>query len=228
MQFTRDGATTALATWSGPLTEDGKFLSYGLSLGAPLISLANTSCTENGECSGDPFPIAANWIRLFVMKDPSFDIHKMSYQQYETVFRQSRNQYGSVVGTNDPDLTDFRQAGGKMITWHGLADELIPPNGTYHYYDRVLAADPKAADYYRFFPAPGVQHCIGGSGWYPGDALKSLIDWVEHGVAPEHLEAKTIPPPGGTVRSAKLCPYPKRMVYIGGNINDSSSFQCEG
>lgn len=49
-----------------------------------------------------------------------------------------------------------------MITWHGLADQLIFPNGTVNYYNKVMATDPKAQDYYRFFEAPGVAHCGGG------------------------------------------------------------------
>ena len=28
-----------------------------------------------------------------------------------------------MLGTNDPDLSKFKANGGKMITWHGLADE---------------------------------------------------------------------------------------------------------
>ena len=48
-----------------------------------------------------------------------------------------------------------------FVDRHGLADELIYPNGTSIYYERVLALDPKAHDFYRVFEAPGVGHCIG-------------------------------------------------------------------
>src|SRR5206468_1840394 len=110
-----------------------------------------------------------------------------------SIFRQSKNQFASIISTNDPDLTDFRDAGGKMITWHGLADELIFPNGTFDYYKRVLDFDPNAADYYRFFPAPGVAHCRGGIGWYPGDSFQSLVDWVENDIVPGTLNGTTLP-----------------------------------
>lgn len=46
---------------------------------------------------------------------------------------------------------------------HGLADELIFPNGSSNYYERVLELDPKAHDFYRLFEAPGVAHCAGTS-----------------------------------------------------------------
>jgi len=58
-----------------------------------------------------------------------------------------------------------------MITWHGLADPLILPNGTVDYYEKVMAADPGVQDYYRFFEAPGAGHCFGGIGPLRNDAL---------------------------------------------------------
>ena len=210
IQISEAAATIALATWNGPSTVDGKFEWFGLNQDAPLSRISNTNCST-GTCVGAPFEIASDWIRLFVVKDPDFNLLNLTHREYDIIFRQSVNQYGSVIGTDDPDLTDFRDAGGKMLTWHGLADNLIPPNGTYQYYERVLAGDPNAGDYYRFFPAPGVTHCGGGVGWYPGDVFQSLVDWVEKGVVPDTLAAKSLPDANGTVREASLCPYPQQM-----------------
>jgi Tannase and feruloyl esterase len=42
------------------------------------------------------------------------------------------DQYGIVIGTDNPDLTAFRDRGGKAIAWHGWADQLITPPGTVH------------------------------------------------------------------------------------------------
>lgn len=46
---------------------------------------------------------------------------------------QSVEQYGFVIGTDDPDLTAFRERGGKAIVWHGWADQLISADGTVDY-----------------------------------------------------------------------------------------------
>ncbi|KAF4625408.1 hypothetical protein G7Y89_g12753 [Cudoniella acicularis] len=81
----------------------------------------------------------------------------MTQTVYEDVMRKSRQTFNSVLGTNDPNLSLFKKSGGKMITWHGLSDPLIFPNGTSQYYDRVLAQDASAKDYYRFFQAPGIE-----------------------------------------------------------------------
>jgi hypothetical protein len=39
----------------------------------------------------------------------------------------------SIIGTDNPNLFGFRNAAGKMITWHGLADRLVFPQGTVDY-----------------------------------------------------------------------------------------------
>jgi hypothetical protein len=40
---------------------------------------------------------------------------------------QSRLEYDSIIGTGSPDLDRFNGRGGKIITWHGHADPIIPP-----------------------------------------------------------------------------------------------------
>ena len=76
---------------------------------------------------------------------------------------ESIAKFNDVIGTDD-NLKDFRKAGGKMITYHGLSDQLIPPRGTYHYYNSVLQGNYKETQkYYRFFPYPGNGHCGGGA-----------------------------------------------------------------
>lgn len=109
----------------------------------------------------------------------------------------------------------------------GLADQLIAPNGTLNYYERVLDLDPKAHDFYRYFEAPGVTHCSGGVGAFPGYALNSLVRWVEKGVAPETLDAATVPADKAeAVKYRPLCPYPQVAAYTGGNADSAASFQC--
>lgn len=49
------------------------------------------------------------------------------------------------------------------------------PNGSANYYERVLERDPNARDFFRYFEAPGVEHCFGGPGAYPGKAFEQLV-----------------------------------------------------
>ncbi|EON68639.1 hypothetical protein W97_07897 [Coniosporium apollinis CBS 100218] len=224
--YSSAAATIALETWNGAHTDNGTRLWYGLAPGSPLNGLANTNRTSNGTSYGVPFVISDEWIRLFVVKDPAFSTTNLTTAAFESIFRQSVQEYASIIGTDDPDLSAFRDAGGKMITWHGLADPLIPPNGTVDYYDRVVATDPEVMDYYRVFLAPGVGHCSGGPGPYPENALGALVDWVEQGVAPEELAA-TSPAVNGTVARRPLCPYPLVARWDGvGDWTEASSYEC--
>ena len=47
------------------------------------------------------------------------------------------------INTDNPDLSAFKARNGKLIMYHGLADVLIPPQGSINYYHRV--ADQRAA-----------------------------------------------------------------------------------
>ncbi len=135
-----------------------------------------------------------------------------------------------MIGTDDPDLTAFRDAGGKIVIWHGWADQLIPAEGTVDYYERVQAAmggAGNAAVFARLFMAPGVGHCSGGTGPFPEGLLDTLRAWVEEGIAPNDVTAVRRDPTGAAVRSRPLCPYPQVARYVGsGSTDDVASFVC--
>ena len=161
------------------------------------------------------------------MNDSAADLSKLSLDDYSRLFRSSVDRYESVIGTRNPDLTDFNKAGGKMISWHGTADASIPYQGTIDYYDRLVSFDATAAEYYRLFLAPGVGHCSAGTGWYPGAAFEALVSWVEDGVAPETLHARSIGADGSDrVREVNLCRYPAALTYVDGEPALESSFIC--
>ena len=224
--ITPAAAQVALVAWQGMHDTQGKPLWYGLNHDASFAGLANTSCT-NSNCTGAPFPIASSWLTFFIERNPSFDPTTLSPRQYDALFRESQNQFASILSTADPDLTSFEVAGGKMITWHGLADQLIFPNGTFDYYSRVLEQDSSASNYYRVFSAPGVAHCGGGVGYYPTTTLQAIVDWVEHGIAPDTLAGTTLPGAKGNIRHAPLCQWPLVAAYVGGDPDVASSFRCQ-
>ncbi|RBR15644.1 uncharacterized protein FIESC28_07285 [Fusarium coffeatum] len=224
LKISEKAAKVVRLTWRGPETEDGKFLWYGLDKSAPLIRLAGTTCTSLTNCTSAPFAISKDWLTTFVQQNDTAKLHGISHSEYSKLFRQSVNRFASIMGTSDADLTDFKKAGGKLLAWHGTADDLIPFQGSVDYYNRVLENDPNATDYYRFFEAPGVEHCSGGSGWYPGSGFDTLVNWVEKGEAPDRLYAETIG--SEKKRAVKLCAWPKRITYVGGDKDLASSFSC--
>lgn len=224
--ITRKDALVVQKTWEGMRSTNGSFLWYGLEKGTPLAGsagLANTQCTTPSSCTGRPFPPSEDWISNFMLENPSADLTQLSHEKFERLFHSSFERYNSIIGTNNPDLSAFKKAGGKMLTWHGLADNLIFPKGTEKYYNEVEALDPSVHDYYRLFFAPGVHHCRQGKGPLPVDPMEAMVNWVEKGIAPETLRARSL----DGARRRNLCAYPLVSVYKGGDSRDVSSYACE-
>ena len=223
--FTDADATVIRRLWEGPRREDGSFLWYGLPRGADLNALWTSRGTP---LRAVPFPIMLDWFRYFLTQDPQFDAGTVTPAAYERLWDQSMEQYGIVIATDNPDLTAFRDRGGKAIVWHGWADQLISAEGTIDYYTRVqqeMGGARKASEFMRLFMAPGVGHCAGGAGPMPTGTLEALLAWVEEGRAPETLRAVRQTDTGP--RSRPLCPYPLVARYRGnGSTDDAANFTC--
>jgi feruloyl esterase len=155
-----------------------------------------------------------------------------------------------VVGVADtlkPDLGAFEARGGKLIQYHGWDDAAFTPAGTVRYFDQVVATvgRGKVADvqkFYRLFMLPGVGHCGSGPGPYnfgqereiavsndpEHDVVSALMEWVEHGAAPQKLIAtkfKNNDPKQGVQMQRPIFPYPLEAVWNGsGDTNDAANF----
>ena len=185
------------------------------------------------------FPIATDWLKYWVFQNPAFDWHTLTEDSFLQAFTKSEIKFHDVIGTDDPDLSDFRKHGAKMITYHGLADIVIFPRGTYNYYNRVTEREgglKNVQKFYRFFPYPGNGHC-GGNLDQPnaplidlsnkGALFQALVNWVEHGVAPDSIVASNNPDPALATVSRPICKYPDKLVFKGGNSNVTSNFFCQ-
>jgi hypothetical protein len=140
----------------------------------------------------------------------------------------------SIYNSDDPDLSGFAEAGGVMLTWHGMADAIVPPGKTVDYYEQAAAAaggmDALAA-FNRLFLIPGVDHCgiLGGPGINQGglDLLTVMEDWLETGSAPETILTTRPGADGAPDRVRPVCAYPAMAAYDGsGDPNAPESFTC--
>jgi hypothetical protein len=121
--ISKAAATVVNAAWSGLRDINGSVLWPGLDYQANLtgqFSTVGTSCSVNGTCAGLPSPLLTPWMRLFVEKDLGFNLNQMTREEYEEIFRRSAREYNGYIATNSPDLRRFHEAGGKIITYHGL------------------------------------------------------------------------------------------------------------
>src|SRR5262245_38952617 len=202
--------------WEGPV------------LGGRRLWVGQTRGTDLGALGGpNPFPIGVAQPRYWVYFDPGWNWQTLDYDNYPSFFDQTVARVGPIMATDNPDLSRFRDRGGKLILWHGFADQLIMPGGTIEYYERVTKqVGGDVSSFARLFMAPGVAHCRGGDGPAPTNLLESVVDWVEKGTAPATITASRPLPAGGT-RTRPLCPYPEVAVYKGsGSTDDAANFVC--
>lgn len=217
---------------------------YGLTRGTSLAALAGTT----------PFTISSDLVALELLNpriaDPSFQNAtgngangwmNLSYQNLASAADQGlalQPQFANI-NTDNPDLTRFRDRGGKLLSYHGLADVLIPPQGTVHYYGRVASAMggiPAVQSFYRLFLIPGMTHGFGSGSAVPAavplpsntQLYQLLTDWVEKGVAPaSRLDvSSTASASFPTVVSRPICLYPLKPTYTNGNAGGASSYTC--
>ena len=128
----------------------------------------------------------------------------------------------------------LQEAGGKIIHYHGEADNSIPTLSSVIYWEQVrLVLYPNAtfedsikslSDFYRLYIVPGAAHCSPSAenGPFPQSVLGSVIDWVENGVVPTQLNATILQ---GDLEGTRqdICSFPYRPQW---SSNSTESHSC--
>jgi len=171
-----------------------------------------------------PDQIGGNELARY-MFDFDFDADAPRIFQRSGTYRQSSMAFMSAHST---DLRKFERRGNKLIVYHGASDPVFSLNDTIRWYQRLNRHTHGAAGRFaRLFVMPGMNHCAGGPTTDGTDFLTPIVDWVEHGHAPERIVATAgaaSPWPG---RMRPLCPYPQQTRYKGsGDINLADNFEC--
>jgi pimeloyl-ACP methyl ester carboxylesterase len=221
--FTEADAEVVRKIWQGPRAQDGSFMWYGLERGADLSAYAGT---EGSPLKGKPFSIALEYWIYYLAQDPKWDWSTLTYAGFEQLWQKSVEQFGAVLGTDNPDLTRFRDRGGKIIIYHGLADQLVPVAGTIEYYQRVqqcMGGEKSTATFARLFLVPGVDHGFHGAGAAPIGVNEAILRWVEEGPAPDRLIAEKRESSGKVIRTRPLFPYPQVAKYKGSGSTDEAA-----
>ena len=167
---------------------------------------------------------AHSWMKYLVFQNPDYDPASFDYDKDPQRMRRLDELYNPTT-----DLAAFRDAGGKMITFWGWADNALNPQMGINYYDELVQKYSLAntQSFYRFFLVPGLAHCRGGYGPAEVDAMTTLIDWVEGGIASERLPAQ-LTQDGAVKYQRAYCPYPQLTKYVGsGNVEDPKNHSCK-
>jgi hypothetical protein len=145
---------------------------------------------------------------------------------------------GSIINSDNPDLSAFAAHGGKLILFQGWADAAITPWGTIQYYHDIQQkmGTVQAHGFVRLFMAPGMMHCGGGPGPNNFDAVSAVAQWREKNQAPETLIAAryanpmavmTGMPKGDPLSTRPLCAYPKVAHWTGkGSVDQAENYVC--
>jgi feruloyl esterase len=153
-------------------------------------------------------------------------------------YRARREQIAAWLDTTDPDLSAFRDRGGKMIVAVGTDDTIASSGEQLNYYQSVIDTMGRESvdSFARLYVLPQTGHGLSGSSAaidgegntiapaaIPSgfDRLALLQNWVENGVAPGKSEV--LSGPGG---SLPMCSYPEYPRYFGDDRNEASSYRC--
>ncbi|KAL2852229.1 Tannase/feruloyl esterase [Aspergillus pseudodeflectus] len=213
----------------GPRSPTGLQLWDGYDYGIDYQGIAPT-ITRDGATGNVPETMADNWVQYFLKKDPNFDFSTIvTLEQLTELFAIAHSEWGGIIGTDNPDLSAFRDKGGKLLSWHGTADNRIMINNTIRYRTQVegiMGGSSLVNDFYRLFFPPGVSHCGGGYGPTPYNAFDALVAWVEQGKKPETILGAFMDEQGHNV-TREICPWPLVSRYNGvGDPKRAKSYSC--
>ena len=165
-----------------------------------------------------------------------FDLDKDAQKILATSgpFTESALDFMSPPDRDDPKLAEFKQAGGKMIMFHGHSDGPFSINATINWYETLEKNNAgDARSFVRFYPIPGMAHCSGGPATDRIELFAALVDWVEKGkatdtpIASARAENVELPPSWSKERTRPLCNWPLVARYSGsGDLEKAESFSC--
>lgn len=227
-QETAEGAITLADAqvmqliWDGPRTSAGERLWFGLlpgveSWGAGVHGVGlYTTLGEGDERQPVPFPLAPSWFGSWVQQDESFDWRSLTMETYAEWFQRGVDEL-SAVASDNPDFSGLRDSGNKLLITHGTDDQVIFPQGTVQYYDRVVAAwdgPDSLGACARLFICPGDGHSSPtfdrngemGAGLDVATGMAALMRWVEADQAPDELMMHTVDAVSGDTTSTVVVP----------------------
>jgi feruloyl esterase len=223
--------------WAGLRTPDGQQIYPGLVPGGEAGTGGWASyVTGTGPGQGRHALLGVPFFRFMVFDDPNWNYRTFRFTAmdgFDSDIDYTDAKLGALFNAVNPDLSQFRAHGGKLIHYHGWSDPDITPLNSINYYQSVVKAQGGDAhalsntlEFYRLFMVPGMWHCGGGPGATSFDMIEPLEQWVEKGTAPDRVLASRITN-GVVVRTRPLCPYPQEAQWKGaGGTDDAANFVC--
>ncbi len=235
--FTREQVAAVEKIWSGLRTSDGQVIYPGLVPGGEDGPGGWAGyVTGSGPGKGRHAGLGLPFFKYMVFDDPNWDYKTFRFTAtggFDSDIDYTDAKLGALFNAVNPDLSEFKARGGKLIHYHGWSDPDITPLNSINYYASVTKAQggdvhglQNTLEFYRLFMVPGMWHCQGGPGATNFDMIEPLDQWADKGVAPVRVIASHLTK-GAVDRTRPLCPYPQEAQWTGqGSTDDAANFVC--
>ncbi|MGI4940395.1 MAG: tannase/feruloyl esterase family alpha/beta hydrolase, partial [Janthinobacterium lividum] len=235
-----DAQIAALRAIGTPLINDAYpgFDIWGTDLGSRTADDLSRNITDQGLGTvpsayptkpGMPFMqnFADQFFKYFVARDPEAALPEFD-PEHPGRWRERLDALASMMDLGDPDLSAFARHGGKILLLHGMADQIIPTQGTERYVDAVVQrmGREQVVSFLKFYELPVTAHSGNSLAFMPTwDVLGALDAWVVNGTPPHApVVTDSYDKPG---RTRPQCEYPAITSYNGtGSKDDAASFRC--
>jgi hypothetical protein len=197
---------TVRAFYRGPTTASGlQLFNGGMPYGSELgwqswAVMPRADTAAPGDTQAAQLALSA-FRNLYFPKNPpaSFTLADVRFTVAEYLRGEAYAQ--RTYNATDPDLRAFAARGGKLILYHGQADEAVSPQSTEDYYswvERRAGGFAASQRFSRLYVVPGAYHCMFGpdllapTRYDEADFLDPLMTWVQRGTAPGTLDAPDV------------------------------------
>ncbi|KAH8647216.1 Tannase/feruloyl esterase [Xylariales sp. PMI_506] len=225
----KEAVAVAQEVLNGLHTTDGKRVYFSYTMSSTYTDAQTTYNRNSDSWVATPSGLGGSFVEVLLELTKGNNIPSLDGVTYDTLrdwIWEGWNKYNDVLMTNWPDLTQYRDSGAKILTFHGESDFSIPTASSVRFYESVRSVLYPGVSYnesvaemdswYRLFLVPGAGHCGTNSyepnGPFPQTNMAVMIDWVEKGVEPKTLNATVLQ---GTDKGENqdICSWPLRPLW---------------
>jgi feruloyl esterase len=209
---------TARRLYGGATFADGTQIYSGFEPGSELLWGAMIAGPE-------PLFINNDFFKYIVFEDPDWDFRTFDV---EADTRRTDERLGLLINSINPDLTAFKESGGKLLVYQSWNETWVLPRTITTYYDKVLetmGGEGETKDFFRLFMVPDMGMCP-GSFADTFNAMGALQKWTEEGIEPDQITASYNDGPR-VYKTRPVCAYPEVAIYKGeGDPAKAENFNC--